>query len=174
MRSRNDLRGLSISPQPLTAHAFAPYGELVQHLGAEKRYDIPGAYAYTEPSAKPMMWINRIGQHPQSAVTVDKMERHPHSPQAFVPLLPGRCLAVVAMPNAQGEPDIASLKAFVTQPGQGVIYRPNIWHFAFTALDRENDVLVLMGLTDRPDDFIVTEIAPAIPIDTAHAMASVQ
>jgi ureidoglycolate lyase len=174
MASNRELRGTSIHPEPLTAHAFAPYGELVQHLGNEKRYDVAGAYAYTEPSAKPMMWINRIDQHMQSAVTVDKMERHPHSPQTFVPLLPGRCLAVVAMPDAEGRPDIASLKAFVTQPGQGVIYRPNIWHFAFTALDRANDVLVLMGLTDRADDFVITEITPAIPVSTVQAMAGAQ
>jgi ureidoglycolate lyase len=174
MSVRRRSSGLAVSPQPLTPKAFAPYGELVQHLGDEKRYDVVGSYAYTEPSAKPMMWINRIDRHPDSAITVDRMERHPHSPQTFVPLLPGRCLAVVAMPDVRGEPDMASLKAFVTQPGQGVIYRPNIWHFAFTALDQANDVLVLMGLTNRADDFIVTEIVPAVPISTALTGAVAQ
>lgn len=156
-------------PQPLTREAFAPYGELVHHFGSEKRHDVIGAFAYTEGSAKPMMWINRISRHPDSAVQVDRMERHPHSPQTFVPLRPGRCLAIVAMPDARGEPDMSSLKAFVTEPGQGVIYRPNVWHYAFTALDQANDILVLMGLTGRADDFIITDITPAIPISMVQA-----
>lgn len=150
--------------QALTAQAFAPFGEVIEHAGEEYRHMVRGAYAYTEPTAKPAMWINRIPQYKHFALAVDSMERHPHSPQIFVPLRPGRCLAIVAVSNAEGEPDMASMKAFVTHEGQGVVYRPNVWHFAFTALDCPNDVLVLMGLTSRKDDFVVRKITPAVSV----------
>jgi ureidoglycolate lyase len=61
----------------------------------------------------------------------------------FVPLACRRFLVVVCPSDARGEPALDQLRAFVCGPGQGVNYRPGVWHHPIIALDGPADFVML-------------------------------
>lgn len=109
------------------------------------------------------MWVNRYVRRPLSPpIIIDKLERHPHSFQTLIPLHATHALVAVAPNTADGLPDLTRLRSFMTAPGQGVTYRPNVWHSAFTPLEGPNEIVVMIGLTGREDDLI--EVAIETPV----------
>ena len=141
---------LPILTQPLTAGAFAPYGDVIAAEG------------------KPTMMINRgmCGRHHDLAALdfsgadaragislfravprsfpyeLDMMERHPEGSQAFLPMTDNPFLVIVAADKdgAPHEPE-----AFVTRPGQGVNYHRGTWHGVLTPLSEPG----LFAVVDR-------------------------
>ncbi|GAA5823941.1 hypothetical protein JCM3770_004140 [Rhodotorula araucariae] len=68
---------------------------------------------------------------------VKVLERHEFSSQAFMPMgagQDGRYLVLVALPGADGQPDLATLRAFMASSVQGISYHPNVWHHPLIAL----------------------------------------
>lgn len=154
-----------LKAEGLTAKAFAPFGEIVAHAGTGMRHPLDQAFVFTDAGMRPHMWVNRYVQSPLSPpVVVDKMERHPHSFQTLIPLYAARFLVAVAPNTADGLPDLARLRSFVTAPGQGVTYRPNVWHYAFTPLEGPNEIVVMIGLAGRKDDMIEVTIETPVPV----------
>lgn len=72
---------------------------------------------------------------------VKVLERHEFSSQAFVPMGAGggRFLVLVALPGSDGQPDLATLRAFMATSAQGISYHPNVWHHPLIALDATTD-----------------------------------
>lgn len=144
---------------------FALFGEVVTHTGTEQRHHIEQAFKTTVPAASPKMWINRILKPAATTpIIIDEMERHPHSFQTLIPLHSARFLVAVAPSLPDGSPDLESLRAFLTEPGQGVTYRPNVWHFGFTPLEGPNEVVVMIGITGREDDCIVSRLDASVEV----------
>ena len=94
-----------LTPAPLTAEAFAPYGDVIQCSAAAERRDIN--YGHTErfhnlaaldltaDSGVPLLSIFRT--RPMALpIPIKVMERHPLSSQAFYPLSNRPYLVVVA------------------------------------------------------------------------------
>ncbi len=71
---------------------------------------------------------------------LELVERHPLGSQAFVPLGPDPFLVIVA-PDEYGVP--GEPVAFLTRPGQGVNYLPNVWHGVLAPLGREARFLIV-------------------------------
>ncbi|AUH33624.1 ureidoglycolate lyase [Paracoccus tegillarcae] len=136
----------TITATPITAEAFAPFGEL---LTPRERAD-------------KMINAGRCGRH-HALATVERgggeaiisifrsepvslpydcalLERHPLGSQAFMPLGPDPWLSVVATDDGgkPGEP-----LAFLVPAGMGVNLRAGIWHGVLTPLDRAGDFLVV-------------------------------
>jgi ureidoglycolate lyase len=82
------------------------------------------------------------------------LERHPLSAQLFVPMNASRYLVVVAE-DAGGTPNLATLRAFLARPNQGICYRPNVWHQTLLALDRPTAFVGFVWEDGSPDDCIV-------------------
>lgn len=143
-----------ITAERISEAGFAPYGELLENKSERRRRDFSVHFAESAEPLEQKLWVNRLPRHPGAPVRIDVMETHPHSAQTFVPMQPGRCLVVVALSDGAGKPAWSTLRAFVTEGGQGVAYRPGVWHFAFTSLDCPNEVVVLMGYTGRDDTII--------------------
>lgn len=137
-----------IFTQPLTRAAFSAYGEVIETEGAA-HYPINDGHceryhALARSEAK--------GEGGQIAVSIFRaqpyalpmqltmMERHPLGSQAFMPLSENPFLVVVA-PDENGKP--GTPHAFITRPGQGVNYPPNLWHGVVTPLDMAQDFLVV-------------------------------
>ena len=76
-------------------------------------------------------------------LTLAVLERHPYSTQAFLPLICTRFLVCVAPTLPDGEPDLSGLRAFVCGPGQGINYRPGVWHHGIVALDAPAEFAML-------------------------------
>lgn len=137
-----------IQIQPVTAEAFAPFGDLLDVSGAPDkiinqgmcgRYHNRAQLDFNEGRAG----ISLFNAQPRSLpLTLDMMERHPDGSQAFLPMSQEPFLVIVA-PDADGKP--GQPLAFVTQPGQGVNYHRGVWHGVLTPLSHPG----LFAVVDR-------------------------
>ena len=128
--------------EPLTREAFAPFGDVVSarpdggtsaNQGTAIRFDHAAALENRRPGAEPNLAVFR--SMPQALpFTVQLLERHPYSTQAFLPLTCDRFLVCVAPDAQDGGPDLTRLRAFVCGPGQGINYRAGCWHHPMIAL----------------------------------------
>ena len=118
--------------RPLTAAAFAPFGEVLEARGTPDRLINAGRCGRwhdramldfdAEGRAGISLFRSRCVTLPY-AVTL--LERHPLGAQAFLPMTADPFLVVVA-PDAGGRP--GPVLAFVTDGAQGVNYRRGTWH----------------------------------------------
>lgn len=137
----------SLRAEPLTAEAFAPYGDVLEvsgppdlminegrcgryHDRAKLAFDAAGRPGLSLFAAQACMLPHRF----------DLLERHPLGSQAFVPLSAAPFLVIVA-PDLDGRP--GAPLAFVTTPGQGVNYHRGTWHGVLTPL-WENAVFAVL------------------------------
>ena len=150
--------------EPLTAEAFAPFGEVIQAEGAlhypinagdaERYHDL--ARLDPGPGGRITVNIFRSRAFP-SPVALTCLERHPLGSQTFIPLDRRPYLVVVA--PGRDAPDLDGLRAFLAGGGQGVNYRPGVWHHPLLALEAASDFLVL----DRGGDGANCDVVPLPP-----------
>ncbi len=134
-------------PEPLTADAFAPFGQIIEadpataveiNSGFTTRFH---ALAASDPGdGAAILSIFRGRPRP---LEIDMLECHPLGSQAFMPLGARKWLSVV------GErPDPAACRAFICEGHQGVQYNAGVWHFPLLVLETPQDFLVI----DRDGD----------------------
>ena len=141
-----------IRPRPLTPEAFAPYGEVIAHQGAERRHYLTEPMRHGPEVVRHASWVSRVQAAPAGPIEIRLMERHRYAAQSFVPLTDSPYLVVVAPAGADDLPDMARLEAFLATGSQGVCYRVGAWHHGLTVLRGPAEFLVLMGQTGRGDD----------------------
>jgi ureidoglycolate lyase len=139
----------TIGIEPLTAAAFATFGDVIEAAGQPTRLingDRCGRYhdlARLDFGDDGRAGISVFRSEPVTLpLTLDLMERHPDGSQAFLPLSTDPFLVVVA-PDDNGTP--GRPRAFLTAPGQGVNYLRGTWHGVLTPLDRP----ALFAVVDR-------------------------
>ncbi|KKC37454.1 Ureidoglycolate hydrolase [Devosia epidermidihirudinis] len=134
--------------EPLTAEAFAPFGQVIELAGAHhypinggmtERYHDLARVELGGVHARPLISIFR-GQPYSLPLQLKLVERHPLGSQAFYPLTQRPFLVIVAH-DVHGTPDTP--RAFLTAPGQGINIAMNTWHGVLTTLDAESDFLVV-------------------------------
>ncbi|TWI29955.1 ureidoglycolate lyase [Paracoccus sulfuroxidans] len=154
---------MTIKATPVTAEAFAPFGELLA----------------TREKASKMINAGRCERH-HALATVERgggeaiisifrsepvslpydcalLERHPLGSQAFVPLGSQPWLSVVAHDEG-GKPGAPI--AFLIPAGMGVNLRAGVWHGVLTPLDQPADFLVV----DREGDGVNLEEVAIAPV----------
>ncbi len=123
---------------PLTADAFAPFGDVLEAVGSPDRLINAGlcerfhdrARLDFGPDGRAGLSIFRAV--PRSLpYRFDLLERHPDGSQAFLPLSADPFLVIVA-PDAGGMP--GAPRAFLSAPGQGVNLLRGTWHGVLTPL----------------------------------------
>jgi len=139
--------------EPLTKEAFAPFGEVIEaagsswypiNAGTTERYHRLATVESAGPD--PVIGISIFrGDGFQFPVNLSVLERHPIGSQAFFPVSGSDYLVVVA--EGGDRPDLATIRAFLAKPTQGVNYRSGTWHHPLLCLEREGDFLVV----DRVD-----------------------
>jgi ureidoglycolate lyase len=132
--------------RPLSREAFAAFGDVIAAEGASS------VYAINSGTTQRFHDLARIDTASEGGHTVlslfraqprplpfeiAMLERHPLGSQAFVPLHGARYIVVVAE-HPESEP-----QAFLADAGQGVNYRPGVWHHPLIALDQTHDFLVI-------------------------------
>ncbi|MCF2905430.1 ureidoglycolate lyase [Octadecabacter sp. CECT 8868] len=126
-----------ISPQPLSADAFAPFGDVLDCSGEPDKMINQGMCGrYHDRAgldvADGQAGISLFNAQPCSfPYKLDMMERHPLGTQAFIPMTQHPFLVIVAK-DLDGAPD--QPEAFLTTAGQGVNYHRNVWHGVLTPL----------------------------------------
>ncbi|WIV50488.1 ureidoglycolate lyase [Marivivens sp. LCG002] len=127
----------TIKAVPLTADAFAPFGDVLEVTGAPTKIINQGLCGRYHDLAKLDFSDGRAGislfdAEPRDIpLALDMMERHPEGSQAFLPMTEHPFLVIVAE-DAGGRP--AEPKAFLALSGQGVNYHRNTWHGVLTPL----------------------------------------
>jgi len=124
--------------EPLTAAAFAPFGDVLEAAGAPSQIINEGLCERFHDRARLDFGLDgRAGisifrAEPRALpLTVAVVERHPDGSQTFIPMSADPFLVIVAT-DAHGEP--ANVRVFRTAPGQGVNLLRNTWHGVLTPL----------------------------------------
>lgn len=136
-----------ITPEPLTAEAFAPFGRIIEasdaavkidiNYGHAVRYDALAEVDVAEGGGVPVISLFRA--KPLTELVLRTFERHPFGSQTFVPLSGHPYLVAVA---PCGPFDPAAIRLFRAQGNQGVHYAKGTWHHFLLVLDK-SDFLVL-------------------------------
>ena len=135
-----------ITPEPLTAEAFAPFGSVIEasdqavkleiNQGHAVRYDRLAEIDVTDGTGA----ISLFRARPLAELVLRQFERHPLGSQSFMPL--GGAPYLVAVAPA-GNFDAARVRVFRAEGHQGVHYRKGTWHHFLLVLDAESDFLVV-------------------------------
>lgn len=126
-----------IIAQPLTATAFAPFGDVLEVAGAPDKLINQGLCGRHHDLAQMDFAQGRAGISLFNATpralpyTLDMVERHPDGSQAFIPMTQHPFLVIVA-PDAGGAP--GTPRAFLTAPGQAINLHRGTWHGVLTPL----------------------------------------
>ena len=146
---------MQIVLEPLTAEAFAPFGEVLEAPAEPGRTYFDRALGNRREGPWPSISISH--RLPVTLPLVSTtMERHPTSSQSFIPMEAGRWLVLVAPHDALGGPDMARARAFLARPDQGVTYGVDVWHHPSTVFDRPARFAIVMWRdgTARDDEFV--------------------
>ena len=137
-----------IKIEPLTAEAFAPYGDVLDASGVPDKMINQGKCGRFHDLARLDFADGRAGisvfqgQKETLPLTLELVERHPLGSQAFMPMSADPFLVIVASDEG-GTP--VTPRAFLTAPGQGINFHRNTWHGVlvplsesglFTVIDR--------------------------------------
>jgi ureidoglycolate lyase len=153
-----------LTPEPLTAQAFAPFGSVIEASDAAVKLDINAGHAIRYDALAEvdvadgggMAVISLFRARPLGEPVLKGFERHPLGSQSFVPLSGKPYLVAVA---PAGDFDPAGIRLFRAEPHQGVHYRKGVWHHFLLVL-AESEFLVVdrAGPGDNCDE---VELAPA-------------
>jgi ureidoglycolate lyase len=152
-----------LTPQPLTAAAFKPYGEVVAAASAIETRTINDGHTTrfhdlaSIETGNGKLSVNIFRTTPQATpIVLKSMERHPLSSQTFIPMGDKPFLVVVA-PAGDMKPE--AITAFLASPDQGVNYFPGTWHHYSLALVEASDFLVIdrEGPEDNCHEFFLEE-----------------
>ena len=155
---------LTVVLEPLTAAAFAPYGDVLTAP------PVPGERAFYADGLTPDRANTRVSLHVNHVLPCElpfvatRMEHHPATSQTFLPLDASRFLVVVAGRAPDGGPDLEKLKAFWSPGTQGITYHVGVWHHGMVVLDRPAHFAVLMWRLGEGSDDVFTELPAPVEL----------
>lgn len=138
-----------LKPEPLTAEAFAPFGDVIETDGREfylinygntERYSDLAGLDTLENAGKPTVSIFR-SQPAQFPLRIKVMERHPQSSQGFIAMERKPFLTLVA--PAGDRPALEQLRLFIVGSNQGINYRRGVWHHYLFSPEGVRDFICL-------------------------------
>lgn len=128
---------ITLKAHPLTAAAFAPFGDVIATDQVTPIMINQGYCARHSDLAKLNSGDGRMGislfqaQLRNLPYRLDLLERHPKGSQCFIPMCQNGFLIIVA-PDKNDTPDTPL--AFISQAGQAINIHANIWHGVLTPL----------------------------------------
>ena len=128
---------MEIRTEPLSAAAFAPFGDVLEAAGPPDKVINRGLCGRWHDGARLDFGDGRAGislfrAEPRSLpYRLEMVEQHPDGSQAFLPMGPEPFLVIVA-PDEDG--NAGTPRAFLTAPGQGVNLLRGTWHGVLTPL----------------------------------------
>ncbi len=128
---------MKIIVEPMTADAFAPFGDLLEAKGRPDKIINQGLCGRFHDRARMDFSDGRAGisifhaEKRDLPLKLDLVERHPDGSQAFVPMSHQPFLVVVAE-DQNGTPQ--NIRAFLTEAGQAINIHRGVWHGVLTPL----------------------------------------
>lgn len=158
---------LTLTPSPLTAEAFAPFGEVIAIDNGLRRNHFKFAFESSVEAREPSLWVSYPSRVAGDVIEVARLERHPHAAQTFIPIREGRYLVIVCHAAADGSPDVSTLCALIAEADQAVTYRRNVWHHGLTVLDDRTRFAVVTTLSGQHDDDTFFELGMPVLVKLA-------
>ena len=137
---------VEIKIQPITAEAFAPFGDLIDCAGEADAIINLGKCGRYHDRAKMDFGTGRAGISFFNAdiralpYEFNLVERHPLGSQAFIPMSADGFLVIVA-PDEDGAPGTPI--AFETSAGQAINFHKGTWHGVLTPLSGSGQFAVV-------------------------------
>ena len=128
---------MKIMIEPMSADAFAPFGDLLEAKGMPDKIINQGLCGRFHDRARMDFSDGRAGisifhaEKRDLPLKLDLVERHPDGSQAFVPMSHQPFLVVVAE-DQNGTPQ--NIRAFLTEAGQAINIHRGVWHGVLTPL----------------------------------------
>lgn len=160
---------IEISPEPLTATAFAPFGDVLEAVGDPDKMINAGLCGRFHDRAQldfgedARAGISVFNAEPRSLpYSFDLMERHPDGSQAFIPMTQHPFLVIVA-PDVGGKP--GAPRAFLTAAHQGVNFHRGTWHGVLTPLFSPGLFAVVdrIGSTQNLEEVTLAKLHIVVP-----------
>ncbi len=138
---------MHIKPEPLTAAAFAPFGDVLDTSGDFRVINAGLCQRFHDRAlldiGQGRAGISVFHAEPRSLPhVIDLIERHPLGSQAFIPMTQAPFLVIVATSPA------ATPRAFLTNGAQGINLHRGTWHGVLTPLHAPG----LFAVVDRIGD----------------------
>lgn len=124
----------TLRPEPLTAEAFAPFGDVLDATGDFRLINAGLCQRHHDRAALDFGADGRAGisvfqaQPRALPYEFDLIERHPQGSQAFLPMT-GHPFLVIVAPGPDAAP-----RAFLTNGAQGINLHRGTWHGVLTPL----------------------------------------
>lgn len=159
--------------EPLTAAAFAPFGNVIETAGnafhyinakmVERYHDL--AQVDVDKRGGRVGISVCVGTPYVFPLRVAEMERHPLSSQCFIPLSDRPFLVIVAVAGDTVEP--GQLRGFLSNGAQGVNYAPGVWHHALLTVGEVSNFVVVdrVGGEGPNCDVVVFEADQQLMVD---------
>ena len=145
------MQALSLTPQPLTAEAFAAFGDVIEarsdtviniNQGTSQRFHDLARVDVASGEGHPLVNIFRASPYPEP-LTLSMMEKHPLGSQLFMPLQDHAYLVAVA--QASDQVSAGDITVFRASGNQGVNFRPGTWHHPLLVLVQQDFLVVDRG-----------------------------
>ena len=138
-------------PQPLTAQAFAAFGDVIEarsdtviniNQGTSQRFHDLARVDVASGEGHPLVNIFRASPYPEP-LTLSMMEKHPLGSQLFMPLQQHAYLVAVA--QASDQVSAGDITVFSASGDQGVNFQPGTWHHPLLVLVQQDFLVVDRG-----------------------------
>jgi ureidoglycolate lyase len=141
----------TLRPAPLTAEAFAPFGDVIDATGDFRLINAGLCHRHHDRATLDFGKDGRAGisifrAEPRSLpYSFDLIERHPEGSQAFIPMT-GHPFLVIVAPDTKAEP-----RAFLTDGAQGINLHRGTWHGVLTPLSAPGLFAVIDRIGTTPN-----------------------
>jgi ureidoglycolate lyase len=156
---------MKLKVHPLTAEAFAPFGQVVSLPSGKPTAVVDGggltywADVITVPDLSGALGVGYCTVVSRPFIQTCA-ERHMHTPE-FVQPMKGDMIVVVAPalhPESPRQlPPLREFVAFRVAEGQALVFNPGVWHYAPFAVDRPMCFTVLFKAGTSDDDAVVVD-----------------
>ena len=145
------MQTLSLTPQPLTAQAFAAFGDVIEarsdtviniNQGTSQRFHDLARVDVASGEGHLLVNIFRASPYPEP-LTLAMMEKHPLGSQLFMPLQQHAYLVAVA--QASDQVSAGDITVFSASGNQGVNFQPGTWHHPLLVLVQQDFLVVDRG-----------------------------
>ena len=162
------MQALSFTPRPLTAEAFAAFGDVIEarsdtviniNQGTSQRFHDLARVDVASGEGHPLVNIFRASPYPEP-LTLSMMEKHPLGSQLFMPLQEHAYLVVVA--QASDQVSAGDITVFSANGNQGVNFQTGTWHHPLLVLVQQDFLVVDRG--GRGDNLIEQDLDQSVLI----------
>jgi len=150
----------TIIAKPLNAKDFAPFGDVLDMPKQPGRVYFQEALGNLRPHASASLSTTLKEPSPDLPFEVNLLERHEFSSQSFMPAEVKCWMIVVAPHDAQGQPDLERIQAFLADDTQGITYKPNTWHHGLTVFGAAGKFNIFMWRDNSPGDEEFVTVPP--------------